>query len=143
MGRRNPYTKPSIQESFWVTNLTKMNVSLRDLNYDIPALSSVNLLDKRHHHLTKEQVINSATSGSLFLKRDKVIIRKVAPPKQPQTIIPFDREATLPTRQRSGVKIEHVKYDELEITDESYAEENMELAQEDHLGKYKNNKDKK
>ena len=133
--RRFPFNqKPP--ETFWVTNISKVNVSLTDLNYDIPALSHVNLLDSKHHYYTKEQLELSASSGSLFKKSDKIKIRKVLPQTPPPPILPIDRTNPMPTRQRSALKIEKVQYDELNISDDDFAKENAELAEEDRLGKY-------
>lgn len=123
-------------DTFWVTNISKRNVSLTDLNYDIPALSSVNLLDSRHHYFTRAQLEASATSGSLFKKSDKIKIRKVPPQKARPVLVPFDRETVMEDRSRSAVKVEHIQYDELKISDDEFAKENADLAEQDRLGKY-------
>lgn len=123
-------------ETFWVTNISKREVSLRDLNHSIPPMSSVNLLDKRHHSYTKEQLDASAASGSIFLKSDMIKKRVVPPQYLPPSILPIDRENPIPTRQRSALKIEHVHYEELNISDDEFAKENADLAEQDRLGKY-------
>lgn len=128
-----PHKKPS--ETFWVTNISKMNVSLSDLNYDIPAFSTVDLLSN-HHYLTKAQLQASATSGSIFKKSDKIKVRMVPPPHLPPSILPIDRENPIPTRQRSALKLEHIHYEELNISDDEFAKENADLAEQDRLGKY-------
>ena len=122
--------------TFWVTNISKREVSLRDLNHSIPPMSTVNLLDKRHHSYTKEQLDASASSGSIFTKSDKIKVRLVPPPHLPPNLLPIDRESAIPTRQRSALKIEHVHYEELNISDDEFAKENADLAEQDRLGKY-------
>jgi hypothetical protein len=67
------------EPEFWVTNICKRNVCLRDLRITIPARRSWNLLDKRHFHFTEEELIKSAESGSIFKKQHIIKVRKVAP----------------------------------------------------------------
>lgn len=124
------------EESFWITNISKRIVSLADLALSIQPMSSMNLLDKKHHYLTKEQLIKSATSGSLFAKRDKVVVRRVPPGVKKKDLIPFQENAVFPTHQRSVVEVENVKYEELSLTDDDFAKENADTAQQDHLGKW-------
>jgi hypothetical protein len=66
---------------FWVINISKRNVSLRDLGLTLKSGQSYNLLDSRHFNITIEQIINSVDSGSLYLKRDKIKLR--ARPEKP------------------------------------------------------------
>ena len=118
------------QETFWVTNISKMNVSLADLNVTIKALSSVNLLDSKHYSLTKEQLLKSAKEGSLFSKRNKVFVRKVAPEgEKPKTL--FNRESAIPSRERSVYAIKEEQYEELHMSDTEFASENADLAEMD------------
>jgi hypothetical protein len=130
--------KPS--DFFWVTNISKKIVSLTDLGICIYPMRSVNLLDNKHYSLTKEQLIASASSGSLLAKSKLLSVRKVPPPNTPKVRIPFQEDAIYPSKQRSAVEVEDIKYEELNISDDDYANENADLAEKDHLGKY--NKDK-
>lgn len=125
--------------SFWVTNISKRNVSLSDLNVTIKAFSSVNLLDKRHYAYTLEQLQVSAKSGSLFLKNKMILLREIAPEikveqmKVHQTF--YDPETKiwygnnyLPTRKKSILEVKEEKYAELNLSDEQFAEENADIV---------------
>lgn len=118
------------KESFWVTNGSNMNVSLSDLNLTIRAYSSVNLLDSKHYSFTKEQLIKSAQEGSLFKKRNKIFVRNLAPEIDKKKIL-FNREETIPSRERSVYSIKEEKYEELHLSDTDFASENAELAEMD------------
>ena len=118
------------KKDFWVTNICNMNVSLADLNLTIKAFSSVNLLDKKHYYYTLEQLEKSEKFGSIFKKSNKIKVRQIAP----QTIkmnVPFIHETYMPTRGRSVFSITEDKYEELNMTDEQFAEENAETAELD------------
>ncbi len=69
----------SKKNEFWASNVSKLNVSLRDLGITIPSMKVVNLLNDKHYNFNIEQLELSATSGSLYNKRDKILIRQVAP----------------------------------------------------------------
>jgi hypothetical protein len=125
---------------FWVTNASDRNVTLADLAINIKAFRTVNLLDKKHYDFTLEQLIKSRESGSIFKKRDKILVRDLPPPAIDKERIPFLRESAIPSRGRSILSIEQVEYDELKISDdlsmqkkldEDYARENAELADAD------------
>jgi len=118
------------EETFWVTNISNMNVSLSDLALTINASSTVNLLDKRHYKYTKEQLIKSAKEGSLFKKRNKIFVRKLAPEVENKKKL-FLSDNIIPTRKRSIFEITETKYEELNLSDEKYAEENAEIAEID------------
>ena len=113
--------------TFWLTNLSNMNVSLADLNLTVKAYSSVNLLDNRHYYYTLEQLEQSTKSGSIFKKRDKMVVRKIAPGIL-KANIPLLRETFIPTRERSTLAIKEEKYEELHVSDEEFAEDNIETA---------------
>jgi hypothetical protein len=119
------------KETFWVTNISGMNVSLSDLNLTIPARSSVNLLDDKHYTFTKEQLQKSTKEGSLFKKRNKIFVRLVPPETLGAEQVPMLRNSTFPSRERSLFSIKEEKFEELNISDTQYAEENAELADMD------------
>lgn len=121
---------------FWITNISKRIVSLTDLALSIQPMTSINLLDNKHYSFNKEQLIKSAASGSLFNKRDKVIVRQVAPGVKRKDLLPFKEDAVFPTKHRSVVEVENIKYEELELTDDDFAKENADTAEQDHLGKW-------
>ncbi len=122
--------KPALSKDFWLTNLSNRNVSLADLNLTIKAFSSINLLDMKHYQYTPEQLQKSSESGSIFKKRDKLIVRKIAP-EVLKANIPFNRETFIPTREHSTLVIKDEKYEELDLSDEQFAMENAETADMD------------
>lgn len=116
--------------SFWLTNISKRNVSLADLNLTVNSFSSVNLMDKKHYSYTLEQLTESASKGSIFSKRNRLVVRQVAP-EIIKMNIPFNNETFLPTRERSTFSIKEEKYEELNISDEEFAKENADTAELD------------
>ena len=111
-------------KTFWVTNISDRNVTLRDLNVSIKSFTSVNLLDIKHYpHITLEMLEKSEKSGSLFAKKTMVKHRKVSPEGVKKTQVLFDRYATIPSRQHSILQIKQENYEELNITDEQYLAE--------------------
>ena len=119
-----------INEFFWVTNISNMNVSLADLNVTIKARSSVNLLDKKHFYVSKEQLLKSFASGSLFKKRNKIFVRQVVPEIENTSLL-FNRNESFPSRDRSILSIKEENYEELNLSDAEYADQNAELAEMD------------
>lgn len=117
--------------TFWLTNISNRNVSLADLNLTVKAYSSVNLLDMKHYQYNKEQLIKSAESGSIFKKRDKLIVRKVAP-EVLRANIPMIRETFIPSRERSILIIKEENYEELNVSDEQFAQENADIVELDN-----------
>jgi hypothetical protein len=113
------------KESFWVTNISKRNVSLADLNLTIKSYTSVDLLSK-HYYYTKEQLIKSVESGSIFKKRDKIVVRKISP-EILKANMPFLKDSFIPSRERSVIEIKEELYEELDVSDEKFAEENADL----------------
>ena len=77
-----------------------------------------------------EQLVTSANSGSLAKKRDKLVVRQVAPESTKKGLV-LDRETAIPTRERSMFSIKEEKYEELNISDEDFAKENADTAQMD------------
>lgn len=116
---------------FWITNITNLNVSLADLNLTVKPYSSINLLNN-HYHYTLEELKKSAENGSLHAKSNKIFIRKIAP-ETFVSPIEVNYEASLPTRQRSTLDAKEEKYEELNISDETFAEENAEMAEIDRM----------
>ena len=117
--------------TFWLTNISSMNVSLSDLNLTVKAYSSINLLDTRHYQYTLEQLQKSAASGSIFKKRNKLVVRKIAP-EILKANVPLMRETFIPTRERSTLSIKEEKYEELNVSDEEFAKENADTAELDN-----------
>lgn len=117
------------KKEFWVSNISNMNVTLADLALNIRARSSVNLLDNKHYKYTLEQLQASAEKGSLFKKRDKIYVRKLAP-KILKSNLQFNRDSVIPGRERSVLEIKQNHYEELAITvsDEEFANELADMA---------------
>lgn len=134
--------KTLLKQEFWVTNTSPRNVTLADLALNIKAFSTVNLMDKKHYNYTLDQLLKSQSEGSLFHKRDRIVVRKLAPPAKSQSPgqnqLPIQRDAIIPDRQRSLYKLNQTEYEELKVTDEDrkkqdelYAQENADLAELD------------
>jgi hypothetical protein len=118
------------KQSFWITNISNRNVSLADLNLTVKAFSSVNLLDKKHYDYNLEQLNTSATKGSIFKKKDKIVVRQVAPEVIKMNVT-FLKETYIPSRERSTYVIKEENYEELNISDEEFAAENAEIIELD------------
>jgi hypothetical protein len=116
--------------AFWVTNFSKRNISLADLNLTIKAFTSVNLLDTRHYDYTKERLETCKNSGSLFRRKDVLVVREVAPMVIKMSM-PFNRETFLPSRERSVLVIHEENYEELNVSDEEFAKDNADTAELD------------
>ena len=124
------YSINIMKQDFWITNISNRNVSLTDLNLTVKAFASVNLLDKKHYEYSLEQLQKSANNGSLSKKRDKVVVRQLAPQIIKKNTS-FDRESTIPTRERSLYSIKEEHYEELAVSDEDFAKDNADTAQID------------
>lgn len=117
---------PEKPKEFWITNKSKTDVSLADLNLTIRAYSSFNLLDKKHFYYTWEQIYNSATRGSIYKKQKKIAIRKFAPYNKIPKKITVDEVSAIPSRERSIFEIKEEKFEELDISDEEFAAQNAD-----------------
>jgi len=122
---------------FWITNITylggprkRMNILLNDLQLLIKPGQSYNLLNSYNFNYTMEQILNSAESGSLYQKRDKVIIRMVAPKPSLPPGIYLSTDPGLIKPLWSQVEIIEPKYEELEISAEQLADEITEIIDE-------------
>lgn len=134
--------KPSIpKEVFWITNSSRQAVSLGDLGICVRPQSSVNLLDEKHYSITKEQIYNSITSGSISRASKKIIIRKSPPSEiQDKNQIQLKEDALFQFKKRSGVETKNIVYEELNISDEEYASQNADFSEFDNLDKWNKNK---
>ncbi|CAB4197124.1 hypothetical protein UFOVP1290_644 [uncultured Caudovirales phage] len=119
-----------MKQNFWITNISNRNVSLSDLNLTIKAYSSINLMDSKHYNYSIEQINKSVLNGSIYNKRNKIFVRKVAPVPIKNNI-KFERETFVPSREKSLYNIKEEHYEELEISDEDFAKENADTAQID------------
>ena len=123
-------TKKSDKITFWVTNISNTNVSLLDLGLTLRARSTVNLMDSRHYHFNLEQLKKSAESGSIAAKSNKIKVRAV-PPTVDVPVLVTNQDQYLPSRANFGVDVIKPVYEELELSDEAFAEENADLSEQD------------
>lgn len=123
---------PPKPDCLWITNTSRRDVCIGDLYVTVRSYSSVNLLDNKHYHLTWEQIHKSITAGSIFKKRDKLAIRKNPPHIAKKTIF-LDREAVTVRREKSIFEIQKETFEELDITDEQFAENS--INEDDNNGK--------
>lgn len=114
-------------------------ISLSDLGILVQPYQSINLLDARHYSFTEEQVLASFESGSLYKRSDKIKKRKIPPPKiyKGPSPIGLDTKNQYPSKIRSLLEHKEFNYEEMQITDDEYARDNADLADEDDQGKYR------
>lgn len=125
---------------FWITNISDHLISLGDLGVLIRPYQSINLLDPKHYQLTQEQINSSLFSGSLYKRSDKIKVRKNPPNltklKGPSPI-DFEQTNDFPSKIRSIIKFQEFNHEDYQISDDEYAKQNAELAEEDDLGRFK------
>ena len=126
-------------KDFWISNVSKRMVSISDIGILLQPYQSVNLLDSRHYAISEEQIRSSLANGGLYRARDKVYVRKVPPVVTPKPGIKIKMEENLefPSQVRSIIKHKQFNYEELHITDDEYALQNAELAEEDDIGRFR------
>jgi len=113
------------EKQFWASNISDRNVSLRDLGITIPARKNVNLLDSRHYSFNLEQLELSAASGSLYTKKDKILIRQ----SEPEAVIKSGIQVSKVPRfiaqnmVRTKIVVEEIKYEELQVSEEEFADD--------------------
>lgn len=112
-------------KEFWISNVSKYGVSLRDLDLIIQPRKSMNLLSPGHFHYTLEQLQLSAKSGSLYKKRDKIMIRLVGP--KPVKFAPGVYVSKIPVEFKnkiwSQIKIHEDSYEELNISESEFIDQ--------------------
>lgn len=110
------------KHSFWIINVSKLNVSLTDLGLTIHVGQSFNLLDPKRFSYTLEQLEASLASGSLFLKRDRVKVRNNPPKNIIRPGLYITKEARY-APFRSAVKIKEEIYEELIVEGDQFSSE--------------------
>lgn len=113
------------RREFWITNASKMNVCLSDLRLYVPPGKSMNLLDSKHFHYTLEQLLASQANGSLHAKRDRIFVRDVPPPAMVKPGL-YKSDQFLYRAPRSNIKVEDKNYEELNVSDQKFADEMTE-----------------
>jgi hypothetical protein len=117
--------------SFWVVNISKRDVSLRDLNLTIRSRASVNLMDPKHYRYTLEQIKKSVESGSIFNKRDKIKVRKIPPYIETSRILLSKNPLYNYDKVYSQVSYEEKHFEELLVSDEQLASDLADLISGD------------
>ncbi len=119
-------------KDFWITNISNRDITLYDIGVPVRARTSINLLDKKHYHISEEDLEKSLKTGDLF-KKKKFVIKRMSPPTLNSTSfkIAIDYNAIIPARTNSIYEIKQEKYDELIVTDEQFAEDNVETVEMD------------
>ena len=122
----------------WVTNITKMNLTINDIGYTISPYKTMDVLDYLHSNLTPEKVQKSIESGDLKhgLDRKLLVIRQSEPEVEKPRTLEISK-ASFPNKQRSILEIEEKYYKELDfdsnfLSDEDFVEKTIESAQDDH-----------
>ena len=129
-------------EPFWITNLSNRDICLSDLRITIRAFTSINLLDQKHYHLTKDQILLSTSSGSIFKRGKMISIRQVPPStnkdpfKEYAKNLEKQQPINFPSKCRSTIIAEDIKYEELNFDDAVYAAENADIADVDYSGRF-------
>lgn len=112
-------------KEFWITNVSNKNIMLADLKITIEPYKCMNLLGK-NSKLTYEEIKKSVENGSLFKKSDKIKIRH-STPIQNKSVIADNKQSVIPNRAKSIHFTKEEIYEELNISDEKFAEENAEF----------------
>lgn len=129
-------------KSFWIINISNRLISLGDLGVLLLPRKPVNLSDPKHYSFTEEQILKSLTTGSISkYKKIKKIKECQAPSlkryKGPATIN-VEENNIFPSKIRSLLEHKEYNYDEdNSISDDEYAKENADLADEDDLWRFK------
>jgi hypothetical protein len=127
--------------TLWITNISKKPVSIGDLGLLMQPYQSVNLLDDKNKNcFTPEQVKNSIVSGSIFNLSNFIKIRNIPPNAHNANLankIMLEEDMHFPSRIRSILEHKEFNYEEQYISDEEYANENADLANEDDVGKFR------
>lgn len=126
-------------KSFWITNISKRLISVGDLGILLQPHQSVNLLDSKHYTFTEAQIQTSLATGSLYKRSDKIKVRKNPPPQalKGASKVGLDETNQFPSKIRSLLEHKEFNYEEHQVTDDEYAAQNADLADEDDVGKYK------
>lgn len=114
------------KKDFWITNVSKKNVCLADLALTVPAGASMNLLDSRHFNYSLEQLKKSSSEGSIFKKNNMIRVRNIPPETEVIPDILVSNQIMQKSRDgkhRSTVKIVEKRYEELNVSDEKFAEQ--------------------
>lgn len=71
-------------KELWITNISKADINLSDLNITVKSMKSINLFG--HTTITKEQIIKSYMSGSISKRKGVLFFRLTAPIKEKRKV---------------------------------------------------------
>ncbi len=74
----------------------------------------------------------SVTNGSIFKKRKILSVRLAAPVIEENNYLKIKVDSSIPSRNRSVLDIKEENYEELNISDELFAEQNADIAELDN-----------
>lgn len=127
-------------KDFWIINITNKVIIIGDLNLEIGPFKTLNLMDSKHFSYTYKMLEESKTNGSLYKKRNVIKIRTKPLEKKSNNILinyhtydkenkawSFDTKGIMPSRKKSIYEITQEKYEELNVSDEDFAETNAEI----------------
>jgi len=123
------FVKKTGPKSFWITNFSNRNVSLADLNITLPAGKSIDLLAYKGATFGLAELEKSLTSGSLYHKKH-LVSKRLVPPGQPLKNEITDTTYRLVPKPRSVIEIKEEQFDELNISDEQFADQQAELSED-------------
>lgn len=107
-----------------------MDISLGDLRVTIRSMSTVNLLDSKHYSFTREQLEQSAESGSIAARKGRLHVRRVAPDPPGRREVMIERNGAIIKPLRSQVRIDEPYYEELDLSEEQVEQAQVEYAAE-------------
>jgi len=83
--------------------------------------------------------MDSIKLGSIFKLSNLIKIRQIPPDKNISNIakISLEKDMRFPSRIRSIIEHKEFNYQEQYISDDDYAKENADLANEDDIGKFR------
>lgn len=111
-----------LQEELWITNISRtQDVSIGDLLLTVPRGISLNLLSKKKNglssfNLTRKQIMESISSGSIYKKGKYIKVRQVIPevilPSRVEVASILDMSSTRSVRKPT--KIEKIEFPDLD-----------------------------
>ncbi len=122
--------KPVPSSEFWITNISKKDVNLSDLAVSIKAHSSINLLDKKHYSLTREQCEKSVNSGSIYVRRSYIKVREVLPYEPIKQNLQVANTIRSDRVLRPVIHVEQPEYEELSFSDEEIASDALDMFED-------------
>lgn len=118
-------------EEFWIRNISNRNVCIGDLRLSIPPFVAINLFDTKRYRISKEDIQKSFISGSLSKKKDYIIKINNKLESIHNLNIKLSEIPILHKPRKNVVEVTQEIHDELLISDEDFAKENADFAEDD------------